>query len=92
MGRNEAASVNLDLSIFANEAKLHRKPEQPRHARGVFLVLGGGGDLSVVLEEISEDRIGVKWDVAEHIVKNVWLRQVVELRTLSYRDRRRKFS
>src|SRR5688500_3491619 len=92
MGRDESTAVNLDLAILADQAELHGEPEQPRHASRVFLVLRRRRDLPVMLQEISEDRVGVERNVTEHVVENVRLGKVIELLPLPDRYGRRKLS
>src|ERR1700682_1553924 len=89
---DESRAIDLNPAILANETELHGEPEQPRHARRVLFVVGGGRNLSVALEKIGEARIGVQRDVAKDVVEDVRLRQIVELFALSYRHRRRKLS
>ena len=89
---DESRAIDLNPAILANETELHGEPEQPRHARRVLFVVGGGRNLSVMLQKISEYRIRVQGHVPENIVKDVRLRQVVELIALSYRYRRGKLS
>ena len=92
MRRDEAASIELDLTVFPNETKLHREPEQPRHPRDVFLVLGSCCHLTIVLKKIGEHRIGVERHVPEHIVEDVGLGEVIELLAFSNPNGGRKFT
>ena len=91
MRGDQAASIELGLTVFPNETKLHGEPEQPRHSRDVFLVLGSCCDLTIVLKKIGEDWIGVERHVPEHIVEDVGLGEVIELLAFSNRHRRGKF-
>ena len=92
MRGDQAASIELGLTVFPNETKLHGEPEQPRHSRDVFLVLGSCCDLTIVLKKIGEDWIGVERHMPEHIMEDVGLGEIIELLAFSNRDGGRKFS
>lgn len=77
VGGDEAAAVDLDLAVLADEAELDGEPEEAAHALKRLVVGEACADLAVVFEEVGEDGVGVHGDVAEDVVKDVRLRGVL---------------
>ena len=74
MGGDEAAAVDLDFAVLADEAELHGEPEEAAHAlERVGAGHQAGADLAVALEKVREDGVGVHGDVAEDVVEDVGL-------------------
>ncbi len=72
-----------------DKPELDGEPEQPGK-RGFVLGAGVQRCLAVGLEELRKHRIGVQRHVAEDIVEDVRLGQVVEFVWRANRDRRRE--
>src|SRR5260370_36823764 len=60
---DEAAAVDLDLAILADEAELYGKPEEAAHTLELFGVGEAGADLSITMEKVTENGMGVHGDV-----------------------------
>ena len=73
VGRDKAAAVDLDLAVLADEAELDGEPEEAAHAFEFFVIGEAGAYLAVVLEEVSEDGVGVHGDMAEDVVEDIGL-------------------
>ena len=71
MGGDEAAAVDLDAAVLADEAELDGEPEEAAHALELLVVGEAGADLAVALEKVSEDGVGVHGDVAEDVVEEI---------------------
>jgi hypothetical protein len=77
VGGDEAAAVDLDLAVLADEAELDGEPEETAHALEGFGAGEAGADFAVGFEEVGKDGMGVHGDVAEDVVKDVGLRGVL---------------
>src|SRR5580700_8645226 len=71
MGGDEAAAVDLDLAVLADEAEFDGEPEESAHALELFGIGEARTDLAVALKEVAEDGVGVHGDVAEDVVEDV---------------------
>ena len=70
---DEATTVDLDLTILADEAELDGEPEEASHALEFIGIGESGADLAVALEEVSKDGMCVHGDVAEDVVEDIGL-------------------
>ena len=77
MGGDEAATVDLDLTVLADEAELDGEPEEAAHALECLGVGEARADLSVAFEKVGEDGVGMHGDVAEDVVEDVGFRGVL---------------
>jgi hypothetical protein len=77
VGGDEAAAIDLDLAVLADEAELDGEPEEAAHALERHGIGEAGADLSVTFEKIGKDGVGVHGDVAEDVVEDVRFRGVL---------------
>src|SRR5713226_2106879 len=78
MGADDAAAVNLNLSILANQPKLNRVPKQPAQPFQGVGVLYFRAHAAIVLKEVCKYRVRVHGDVPKDVMENVRLRNVSE--------------
>src|SRR5580698_4722301 len=75
---DQAAAVDLDFVILANQAELHGIPEQATKLLQYRGIVDGCANAAVTLEEIGKDFMRVHRDVAEDVVEDVGLGRVFE--------------
>src|SRR5271154_6523461 len=78
IGADEAAAVDFDAAVLADEAELDGVPEEASDALQSGFVVYRRAQLPVVRQEIGENRVGVHGNVAEDVVEDVRLRRVFE--------------
>src|ERR1019366_8680955 len=76
VGTDQPAAVHLDAAILSNESELHGVPEYAPEPFQNRIVINARADLTIMCEEVSEDGMRVHGHMAEHIVKDIWLRRV----------------
>ena len=76
---DDAGAVDPQALGAADQAELHRVPVEPRQIAQHAQSLGAQAALAVGLHVVGEDRVGQHRHVAEDIVEDVRLLQVVEL-------------
>ena len=84
---DQAGSVEFHLAVLANQAELDGEPEESGQPRHVLFVGGRQRRLPVGLEEVGEDRVGVKWHMAEDVVEDVRLGEIFDGLLRSDHDR-----
>src|SRR5271157_1760672 len=78
VGTDEAAAVDLDFVILADDAELHGVPEKASEFFDCGGVIFCGADAAVVLKKAGKDLVRVHGHVAKDIVKDVGLGSVLE--------------
>src|SRR5579875_2119862 len=74
MRGDQSAAVELDPALLADDAELHREPEEPPHAlQRVLVVHDARASSAVLLQEVRKDRVRVHRHVAEHVMEDVRL-------------------
>jgi hypothetical protein len=77
---DDAGAVKLQALAVADEAELHRIPVKPRQSAHGAVPRRAEPALAIGLHVVGEDRVGEQGDVAEDVVEDVGLLQVVALR------------
>src|ERR1700733_14163890 len=78
LGGNQPASVELVASPLPNNAKLDRKQEKPTHLLQRLLVGQGRAYRPIMLQEIGKYRVGVHGNVAEDVMEDIRLGDVLK--------------